>query len=83
MLRKVSESLRPGGRVVIQDYILNDDGTGYPRATLFSLNMLVGTKNGSSHSGREYIDWLKQTGFASPEVIKIPGPTGLVIAVRS
>lgn len=83
MLRKVAESLRPGGRVVIQDFILNDDGTGYAAATLFSLNMLVGTKNGSSYSGREYIDWLNQTGFVSPQVVNIPGPTGLVIAARS
>jgi 2-polyprenyl-3-methyl-5-hydroxy-6-metoxy-1,4-benzoquinol methylase len=82
MLRKVSEALRPGGRVIIQDYILNDDGTGYSMATLFSLNMLVGTKNGSSYSGREYIDWLSQTGFASPHVVELPGPTGLVVATR-
>jgi (2Fe-2S) ferredoxin/SAM-dependent methyltransferase len=83
MLRKVAHALRPGGRVVIQDYILNDDGTGYPMATLFSLNMLVGTKNGSSYSGREYLDWLNRTGFTSPRVVEIPGPTGLVVATRS
>jgi len=68
--------------VVIQDYILNDDGTGYTMATLFSLNMLVGTKNGSAYSGREYIDWLSQTGFIEPRVVEIPGPTGLVVAAR-
>ncbi len=83
MLRKVAESLRPGGRVAIQDFILNDDGTGYAAATLFSLNMLVGTKNGSAYSGREYVDWLSETGFVSPRVVEIPGPTGLVIAARS
>jgi len=83
MLRKVFDALRPGGHVVIQDYILNDDGTGYPTATLFSLNMLVGTKNGSSYSEREYVAWLNQTGFTSPHAVKLPGPTGLVVATRT
>lgn len=82
MLRKAHAALAPGGRVVIQDFILNPDKAGPRTGALFALNMLVGTRAGSSYSEVEYTQWLEQAGFADARRLRLPGPTDLVIAVR-
>jgi 3-hydroxy-5-methyl-1-naphthoate 3-O-methyltransferase len=82
MLSKLAQALRPGASVVIQDYLLNDDGTGHSSATLFSLNMLVGTESGSSYRTKDYFDWLGQAGFEAARRVTLAGPTGLVVATR-
>ena len=82
MLAKCARALRPGGRAVVQDYILGDDGSGHAMATLFSLNMLVGTSGGASYRGKDYLAWLGGCGLVDAAVVTLPGPTGLVIARR-
>ncbi len=83
LFRKVQRALSPGGKIVIQDFILNNDKTGPTIAALFSINMLVGTPHGASYSEAEYTDWLKQTGFEQVRRIPLPGSTDLITAVRS
>lgn len=82
LLRKSFDALSPGGRVVIQDFILDPDKTAPPTATMFALNMLVGTRAGSSYSELEYVGWLKEAGFTDTKRIELPGPTALIIGHR-
>ncbi|UCE67466.1 MAG: methyltransferase domain-containing protein [Candidatus Zixiibacteriota bacterium] len=79
LLEKSFKALSENGRVVIQDFILKDDKTSPPTAALFALNMLVGTRGGSSYSEAEYTGWLKKTGFEDIKLIRLPGPTALII----
>jgi predicted O-methyltransferase YrrM len=82
LLRRCYDACAPGGRVVIQDFILNGDKTQPKWGALFALNMLVATRGGNSYSGEEYIGWLRAAGFRDPQVVELPGPTGLVIGTR-
>jgi uroporphyrinogen-III synthase/predicted O-methyltransferase YrrM len=82
MLRKSFQALAPGGRIVIQDFILEPDKTAPRHAALFALNMLVGTEKGASYSQDEYADWLRATGFHEIRHVRLPGPTGLMVASR-
>ncbi len=82
LLRRCSEALAPGGRVVIQDFILEPDKTSPRFAALFALNMLVGTRGGSSYSEPEYAAWLAEAGFGEVRRVRLPGITGLMIGVR-
>ncbi len=82
MLRKVSAALRSGGRVVIQDFILNEEKTGPPFAALFALNMLVGTRNGNAYSESEYAGWMREVGFVGVEKIPLPGPSDLMVGTK-
>jgi (2Fe-2S) ferredoxin/ubiquinone/menaquinone biosynthesis C-methylase UbiE len=82
LLERAYTALAPQGRVVISDFILDADKTSPRYATLFALNMLVGTHAGASYSEPEYAAWLKQAGFAESKRIRIPGPVNLMIATK-
>ena len=82
LLGRCREALAPGGRVAIQDFILEPDKTSPRFAALFALNMLVGTRGGSSYSEPEYAAWLGEAGFAEVRRVRLPGITGLMIGMR-
>jgi hypothetical protein len=44
--------------------------------------MLVGTKGGASYSEAEYGAWLSRAGFRDVRRVRVPGPTGLIVAIR-
>jgi len=79
LLRRCREALAPGGRIVIQDFILEPDKTAPRFAALFALNMLVGTSGGSTYSEPEYAAWLGEAGFREIRHASLPGITGLMI----
>ncbi len=82
MFRKALAALNPGGRIVMRDFILEDDKTAPRQAALFALNMLVGTREGSSYSRSEYKNWLEQAGFTDVRHVGLPGPASLMIGVK-
>jgi cyclopropane fatty-acyl-phospholipid synthase-like methyltransferase len=82
LLKRCYTALTPGGRVVVQDFILGPDKTAPKWAALFALNMLVGTQSGSSYSEEEYANWLKEVGFQDVRRIRLPGPSGLMLGTR-
>ena len=82
LLRRCREALAPGGRVVIQDFILEADKTAPRFGALFALNMLVGTRGGSSYSELEYTAWLGEAGLREIRHARLPGNTGLMIGSR-
>lgn len=82
LFRRVCAALAPNGRLVVQDFILEPDKTAPRFAALFALNMLVGTRAGSSYSEPEYADWLRDAGFEEMRRVRQAGPSGLMIATR-
>lgn len=82
LIKRVYEALNPGGRIVIQDFILEEDKTSPRFAAVFALNMLVNTRSGSSYSNSEYQGWMKAAGFSDVELKQLPGPTDLVIGMK-
>lgn len=80
LFRRVRQALGPQGRFVVQDFILEPDKTSPRFAALFSLNMLVGTRAGSSYSEPEYAGWLREAGFQDVLRLRLAGPVGLMIA---
>lgn len=82
LLRRCHAALAPKGRMVIQDFILEADKTRPRQAALFALNMLVGTRAGSTYSEEEYAVWLREAGFDEVRRLHLPGPSGLILATR-
>jgi predicted O-methyltransferase YrrM len=63
LLRKVKDSLRAGGRVLVRDYMLDDTGAAPAAAALFSVSMLVATPDGRVYTRAEVRQWLEDAGF--------------------
>jgi (2Fe-2S) ferredoxin/ubiquinone/menaquinone biosynthesis C-methylase UbiE len=82
LLARICRALVPGGRLVLQDFILNADKTAPRFAAIFSLNMLVNTAGGASYSEAEYTEWLQEAGFRESKRVRLPGPANLMIATK-
>jgi hypothetical protein len=82
LLDRCLRALAPGGKIAIQDFILEPDKTAPKWGALFALNMLVGTRAGSSYSEAEYARWLSSAGFRDIRHVRLPGPASLMIALR-
>jgi len=79
LFRKCARATNPGGRLVVQDFVIARDRTAPPFAALFALNMLVATKAGDTYTEREIASWLKRTGFSS--VRRVETDTGASLMV--
>ncbi len=64
LLRKSYSSLNPGGRVVIQEFYLDETKAGPPQGAVFAINMLVNTREGRTYTPREMSAWMKKAGFS-------------------
>ena len=82
LLKRAHAALAPHGRVVISDFVLESDKTSPKQAALFALNMLVGTRDGSTYSENEYAAWLREAAFQNITRVSLPGPANLMIATR-
>jgi (2Fe-2S) ferredoxin/ubiquinone/menaquinone biosynthesis C-methylase UbiE len=78
LLAKTFDALVPGGRVVINDYILNRSKTLPRSATLQALQMLVSTRGGGVHSDSEYRELLEDAGFTGVRKVELMGPTDVI-----
>ncbi len=83
LLKRAFGALVPGGRLVVQDFILNPDKASPRHAALFAINMLVGTKEGSTYSEPEYSEWMREAGFTEVDRVKLPGPSDLMVGRRA
>lgn len=79
LFRRARQALAPGGRLAVQDFILQPDKAGPQQAALFSVNMLVGTEAGACWTEAEYAGWMQEAGFTSVERIRLPGPASLMV----
>lgn len=76
ILRKAVEALRPGGVLLVQEFIMNNakDGPEFP--ALFSLNMLLGTSKGQSYSENELVEMMEDAGVTGVRRLSIDLPNG-------
>jgi len=80
IFRRLRKAVKPGGTLVINDFVLNDDRTGNPFAMMFSAQMLVVTKDGAAYRESDYRSWLNEAGFKSVELVRTPTPATAILA---
>jgi len=67
---KVLRALKPGGRIVIRDHVMEADRTRPKDGAIFAVNMLVGTSGGKTYAFEEIKTGLGQAGFRKVHLIK-------------
>ncbi len=79
VLKKFRKALKPGGTLVLADFVLDDNRTGHPMALMFYSNMLHATAAGRTYTEGEYRSWFKEAGFPEVEIqALLPQPVTLV-----
>jgi cyclopropane fatty-acyl-phospholipid synthase-like methyltransferase len=71
-LRRLHAAMRPGGRIVIVEFVPNDDRVTPPPAASFSLVMLGTTPEGDAHTLAEYTAMLTAAGFTGVTLHPLP-----------
>lgn len=82
LLARVGEALRPGGRIVITEFVPNDERTAPTQPLIFAVNMLVNTQLGGTYTEAELFGWLRAAGFVNPCRLAAPGPAAVLLAQR-
>jgi ubiquinone/menaquinone biosynthesis C-methylase UbiE len=83
LLRKAWEALRPEGRLLIHDFMLDNDETGPALAALWFLQYLSGRVDGISFSAATLARKLKGLGYASiSDQVVIAEITKLVVCTK-
>jgi len=80
LIGKAFAALNPGGRLLIHEFLLNDDLVSPPMATIFAVHMLVMTEGGRTYSGAELGTWMRAAGFVDVEILKVSDDTAVVAA---
>lgn len=81
-LKKAHAALRPGGCVVIVEFVPNEDRVTPPGAGGFSLVMLATTPEGDAYTLAEYSDMLAQAGFGAPTQHTLPASLNVAVVAR-
>lgn len=82
LIKKCYNSLNVGGKIVIQDWIMNHEKTEPLEGAIFAINMLVGVAGGDCYSETEVGEWLKNAGFSKIKKIDLDRGLGQMIAEK-
>jgi SAM-dependent methyltransferase len=63
LIKKCFRSLNKNGKIVIQDWIMNNNRTQPVSGAIFAINMLVGTEAGDCFTEQEVTEMLNAAGF--------------------
>jgi 3-hydroxy-5-methyl-1-naphthoate 3-O-methyltransferase len=82
LIQKSYAALRPGGVLLIAEFIPNDARTAPAMPLLFGLNMLLNTEHGNVFTLGQYRAWLKAAGFRTVTTLQVPAPSPLILATK-
>ena len=81
-LAKVHRALKPGGRVVVLEFIPNPDRVSPPIPARFSLTMLANTPSGDAYTLSELTQQLQGAGFRNLSTHALPMPQLVLLAEK-
>jgi SAM-dependent methyltransferase len=72
LLKRIHTSLKSGGRIVILEFVPNEDRVSPPETAGFALIMLGSTRAGDAYTYSEYQSILRSAGFKRDELHPLP-----------
>ena len=72
LMKRFHATLRPGGRMLVLEFVPNEDRVSPPVPAAFSLMMLANTPAGDAYTMAEYNRMLDAAGFGVREIMDVP-----------
>ena len=82
LVKRCYSALKPGGKLIIKDFLLESDRMGPPFSLIFALHMLVHTDAGDTYSRDEVARWTDSAGFAPGAFRELTPQSGLWIVEK-
>ncbi|WP_340682664.1 methyltransferase [Amycolatopsis coloradensis] len=82
LVRKAFDAVRPGGKLVVYDRMVDEEGTDLTNL-IISLDMMLTTPGGAEYPPSEYQGWLTEAGFGSTEVAPLGENDTVVIGHKA
>lgn len=83
ILRAATGALVPGGRLVVQDFMMQPDRIHPPSGALFAINMLVNTPEGRTYTVEEIKSWMEEFAIEEIREIEIAGRSTVLVGTRT
>jgi len=82
LIKKCYDALKPGGRLLIGEFLANDLRTGPELPLLFTMTMLLHTENGDVFTVKDLKRWLDFVGFKKVSAQSVQYPATVVVAIK-
>lgn len=82
LIAQMAKTLKPGGELIIVDFVPDDlrSKPGWP--LIFAVNMLVSTPEGNVFTAAEYKQWMLSAGFKSFEVKALDSEVTVLVGTK-
>lgn len=80
LFAKLSQSLRPGGTLLVADVFFTEERNGPPPAITLDLSMLVNSAQGRIRTVSEMSNWLTASGLQHIQRLHLTGPFPVIVA---
>ncbi len=80
IIKRAFAHLKPGGKLIVIENIIDDERRENTFGLLMSLNMLVEFGEAFDFSKKDFIPWATEAGFSKVEKIHLNGPCSALIA---
>ncbi len=82
LARKLAGALKPGGRLLIQEFVPDEKRSKKAQPLLFAVTMLVLTRAGDAYLMSDYRKWLTAAGLKKITVHPLNPPGDVILATR-
>ncbi len=79
LFQRIRRALKPGGRLLIAEFLVDEERKVETFPLLFAVNMLVNTEEGDTFTLSELRTWLHEAGFKTVETLEAPTPSPLIV----
>jgi SAM-dependent methyltransferase len=82
LVARCYNALAPGGKLAIQDFIMDETRTSPPAGAIFALNMLVARDAGDTYTESELRGWFEKAGFTNVCRIDTIPPNAVIMGTK-
>lgn len=83
LLKKAHSALKPGGQVVVLEFVPNEDRVSPPIPAMFAITMFAGTEHGDTYTFSQLSQMCSDAGFKDAKQVQLQAsPQSLVVAKK-